>query len=169
MMSRGYGAMLFKKSAAGLDHLKQNVSKFLKQPFVILLETLPQVQVPAGKPSLTGARRTGARDRGHGVAKQLPRTCDAPRTRTYSHLLPRPRSCAPHHVSGGATGGRVCRTSRCQCRRRLEVCDGRHHRLHVLWRARSCSIRALLTQPRCGSGTAPHCFGRQGVSSVFRE
>jgi hypothetical protein len=32
-MSRGYGAMLFKKSAAGLDHLKQNVSKFLKQPF----------------------------------------------------------------------------------------------------------------------------------------
>ena len=37
MMSRGYGAMLFKKSAAGLDHLKQNVSKFLKQPFVILL------------------------------------------------------------------------------------------------------------------------------------
>ena len=44
MMSRGYGAMLFKKSAAGLDHLKQNVSKFLKQPFVILLETLPAIQ-----------------------------------------------------------------------------------------------------------------------------
>ena len=85
---------------------------------------------------------------------QLPRTCDAPRTRTYSHLLPRPRSCAPHHVSGGATGGRVCRTSRCQCRRRLEVCDGRPHRLHVLWRARSCSTRALLTQPRCRSLTA---------------
>ena len=69
---------------------------------------------------------------------------------------------------GGATGGKVCRTSRCQCRRRLEVCDGRPHRLHVLWRARSCSTRALLTQPRCRSGTAPHCFGRQGVSSVFR-
>ena len=69
---------------------------------------------------------------------------------------------------GGATGGKVCRTSRCQCRRRLEECDGRPHRLHVLWRARSCSIRALLTQPRCRSGTAPHCFGRQGVSSVFR-
>jgi hypothetical protein len=27
-MSRGYGAMLLKKSAAGLDHLKCNVSKF---------------------------------------------------------------------------------------------------------------------------------------------
>jgi len=60
------------------------------------------------------------------------------------------------------------RTSRCQCRRRLEVCDGRPHRLHVLWRTRSCSTRALLTQPRCRSGTAPHCIGRQGVSSVFR-
>ena len=64
MMSRGYGAMLFKKSAAGLDHLKQNVSKFLKQPFVILLETLPQVQVPAGNPPLqvraAPARATGA-------------------------------------------------------------------------------------------------------------
>ena len=28
-----------------------------------------------------------------------PRTRDAPRTRTFSHLLPRPRSCAPHHVA----------------------------------------------------------------------
>ena len=97
-----------------------------------------------------------------------PRTRYAPRTRTYSHQLPRPRSCAPHHVavSGGATGGKVCRTSQCQCRRRLEECHGSPHRLHVLWLARSCSIRALLTQPRCRSGTAPHCFGRQGVSSV---
>jgi hypothetical protein len=28
VMSRGYGAMLLKKSAAGLDYLKCNVSKF---------------------------------------------------------------------------------------------------------------------------------------------
>ena len=75
---------------------------------------------------------------------------------------------ARHITSPCRGGGKVCRTSRCQCRRRLEVCDGRPHRLHVLWRARSCSIRALLTQPRCRSGTGPHCFGRQGVSSVFR-
>ena len=83
----------------------------------------------------------------------------------------RGRVLARHITSpcrGGATGGKVCMTSRCQCRRRLEVCDGRPHRLHVLWRARSCSIRALFTQPRCRSGTALHCFGRQGVSSVFR-
>ena len=89
----------------------------------------------------------------------------------FSPACFRGRVLARHITSpcrGGATGGKVCRTSRCQCRRRLEVCDGRPHRLHVLWRARSCSTRALLTQPRCRSGTAPHCFGRQGVSSVFR-
>jgi hypothetical protein len=112
-LSRGYGAMLLKKSAAGLDYLKCNVSKF-------------------SEATLAGARRPGAGARGHGVEKQIDLG---------------PRAGMP---------------------RRLEVCDGRPHRLHVLWRARSCSIRALLTQPRCRSGTAPHCFGRQGVSSVFR-
>jgi hypothetical protein len=116
VMSRGYGAMLFKKSAAGLDHLKQNVSKFLKQPFVILLETLPQVQVPAGKPSLTGARRTGARDRGHGVAKQIdlgPRA-GMPRRAGMSPVPSVARRSSPRHApSAGAYVVKVCACSPC--------------------------------------------------------
>ena len=112
MMSRGYGAMLFKKSAAGLDHLKRNVSKFLKQPFVILLETLPQVQVPAGKPSLTGARRTGARDRGHGVAKQIDLGPRAGMPRRARGMSPVPsverRSSQRHAPSAGAAVVKVC-------------------------------------------------------------
>jgi hypothetical protein len=40
-MSRGYGAMLLKKSAAGLDHLKCNVSKFSEATLFQPLESLP--------------------------------------------------------------------------------------------------------------------------------
>jgi hypothetical protein len=46
VMSRGYGAMLLKKSAAGLDHLKCNVSKFSEATLCQPLESLPPV--PAG-------------------------------------------------------------------------------------------------------------------------
>ena len=173
MMSRGYGAMLFKKSAAGLDHLKRNVSKFFEatlcHPFrnpgnssnpTSAYGTLRQAR-RAACPAAAG--RVDGRTRRRPAMRRGPaRILTCFRGRVLARQITSP-------CRGGATGGKVCRTSRCQCRRRLEVCDGRHHRLHVLWRARSCSIRALLTQPRCGSGTAPHCFGRQGVSSVFRE
>ena len=79
----------------------------------------------------------------------------------------RGRVLARHITSpclGGATGGKVCRTSLCQCLRRLEECDGSPHCLHVLWLARSCSM--LLTQPRCRSGTAPGSPGTATLLSI---
>ena len=120
------------------------------------------------KPSAPSARRSVSRCSWAWRWAQAPRTRDAPRTRTYSHLLPRPRSCAriTSPCLGGATGGNVqdkpmpvpaaawCVRCRFSCP--VASCP-----------ERSCSIRALLTQPRCRSSRAPNCFGRLGVSCVF--